>query len=86
MMYQSTSPCSHHDCQHGHCQVRGGEGYSCSCLHPYRGRYCEQGPDIAMLLLLLLPTPLQGLYCGQGPADIVTQELREKNRYNFYCI
>ena len=29
MMYQSISPCSHHDCQHGHCQVYSGKVLQC---------------------------------------------------------
>jgi hypothetical protein len=42
--------CRDHLCQNEGTCVAGGPGnYSCSCLHPYRGRYCEQGPDIAMM-------------------------------------
>ncbi len=50
--------CRDHLCQNeGTCVAAAGgvDNYSCSCLHPYRGRYCEEGPDIAMMYQSISP-------------------------------
>ena len=40
LLYQKTSPCSHHDCKHGICLAQEGldNGYTCQCHPGYSGK------------------------------------------------
>ncbi|KAK0077767.1 hypothetical protein PV325_003479, partial [Microctonus aethiopoides] len=44
MLYPQTSPCAHHDCQHGACFQPSSDsaaGYLCQCHPGYTGKRCE---------------------------------------------
>ncbi|XP_046386290.1 protein slit isoform X2 [Ischnura elegans] len=42
MLYPQTSPCQHHDCEHGICfQPQGSMDYVCKCAPGYSGKRCE---------------------------------------------
>merc|ERR1711892_1568835 len=43
LLYQKTSPCSHHNCKHGVCLAKEGldNGYTCQCHAGYSGKNCE---------------------------------------------
>ena len=62
LMYRIPGPeesCRGHLCQNEGTCVPGAasssSNYTCSCLHPYGGRFCEEGPAIAMMYQSISP-------------------------------